>query len=116
MSGLETFDPSPAAAGYILGDTAIQVTVTIENGTDRPVDTDLTRVEARDDGGAKLEEIIDPSKAWARRSRRHVNLTARSSAVGFCLPDRAGDSVDFEVTPGFLDYRSATWSGSISRS
>ncbi|MDQ1013187.1 hypothetical protein QFZ82_007672 [Streptomyces sp. V4I23] len=114
VSDLKTVDVSDTAEGYS-GDRAFQVTVTIDNGTDQTVDTGLTTVEARDADGAELAEIFDIRSGLGSLDLSDSLPEGKkvSSPVAFDLPQASGTTVDIEVTPGFLDYDSAEWTGTV---
>ncbi|MBT2384175.1 DUF4190 domain-containing protein [Streptomyces sp. ISL-11] len=99
--------------GYV----AYKVTVTIENGTDKDVNLDLTSVSARDGDGAGVERTYDVSKGITFGNgitgRPHPGKSLTGTYVYLVPENKARDRMEVSVEPGVVNYKEATWSGSV---
>ncbi|MFI8522479.1 DUF4190 domain-containing protein [Streptomyces sp. NPDC085481] len=101
------YSPSEFAAGHTEGNKAYQVTVTIENGGKKKVDTALVTLEARaGKDGVTAEQIFD-DKVGSGFSGSVLPGKKATATFAFDAPATAKD-LTVEVTPG-LDYNASQW-------
>ncbi len=102
-----------AKEGYV----AYMVVVTIDNGTDKTVDLDLTTVKARDGDGAGLERTYDFRKGVSFNQgiagRPHAGKSLTGTYVYLVPEKKAGDRMEISVEPGSITYKEAAWSGPV---
>ncbi|MGW1076526.1 DUF4190 domain-containing protein [Streptomyces sp. NPDC002537] len=99
------------------GFVAYKVTATVENGTPKDVDLELTTVKARDGDGAGLERTWDISKhigfSQGLVGRPHPGKSVTGVYI-FLVPEKkARDRMEISIEPGVVTYKEATWSGSV---
>ncbi|MFE0647555.1 DUF4190 domain-containing protein [Streptomyces sp. NPDC059534] len=107
------FRPDGFAAGYEKGDTALRVTITIVNGSDRPIDVTTALPDARDAEGAPASTIFDGSRAT--EMFRGTVLPGKQAKAGyaFSLPAGADDELHLELAPQLLAYDPVIWTGPV---
>ncbi|MEU6125461.1 DUF4190 domain-containing protein [Streptomyces sp. NPDC047123] len=106
----EPYRPGPYAAGHTEGDKAVTVRITVANGSDGPVDLDLTTVTFKDADGAGAEKVFDGS--LPREFAGTVQPGKQAVATyAVSLPADAAGTLEVQVEPGFLHYDSSVWSG-----
>ncbi|MFI1799351.1 DUF4190 domain-containing protein [Streptomyces sp. NPDC020379] len=102
-----------AKEGYV----AYKVEVTVENGTDKTVDLDLTSVKARDGDGAGLERTFDTRNgigfSQGITGRPHAGTSVSGTYLYLVPEKKAGARMEVSVEPAVVAYKEAAWSGSV---
>ncbi|MEU5773049.1 DUF4190 domain-containing protein [Streptomyces venezuelae] len=105
-----SYQPGAYAAGHAAGNKALTVKITVVNGSDESVDLSLTTVTFKDADGAEAEKVYDGD--LPRELAGHLEPGEQAVATyAVSLPRDAARTLDVQVEPGFLHYKSATWSG-----
>ncbi|MFG3035682.1 DUF4190 domain-containing protein [Streptomyces sp. NPDC048330] len=107
------YRPDGFAAGYEKGDTALRVTITIVNGSDRPLDVTTALPDARDAEGAQASTIFDGS--GGTEMFRGTVLPGKQAKAGyaFSLPADADEELQLELAPKLLEYDPVIWTGPV---
>ncbi|WAL95153.1 DUF4190 domain-containing protein [Streptomyces sp. Je 1-369] len=105
-----SYQPGTYALGHAEGNKALTVKITVVNGSDESVDLDLTTVTFKDADGAEADQVYDGD--LPRELAGHLESGKQAVATyAVSLPGDASRTLDVQVEPGFLHYKSATWSG-----
>lgn len=102
------------ASGGTPGGTGVIVTVTIRNGTKSTADLSLSTLEvAYGANGEQAEQVFDSEHGIGGGFEGSATPgRAKTAKFGFAVP-KGRQALDIEVAPGFLDYESVHFEGSI---
>ncbi|RLU80613.1 hypothetical protein CTZ27_34485 [Streptomyces griseocarneus] len=99
------------------GFVAYKVEITVENGTGKDVDLELTQVKARDGDGAGIERTYDFSKGptfnQGIKGRPHPGKSVTGTYIYLMPEKKAHDRMEISVEPGVITYKEATWTGAV---
>lgn len=94
------------------GDPAIVVTVTIRNGSTKTADLSMTTLKvAYGANGDQAEQVYDENYGTGFEGSATPGK-AKTAKYAFLVP-KGRHALDIEVEPGFLDYESAHFEGSV---
>lgn len=102
------------ASGGTPGGSAVMVTVTIRNGTSKTADLSLTTVKlGYGANGDQAEQVFDSEHSVGSGFEGSATTgKAKTARFAFAVP-KGRQALDVEVEPGFLDYESAHFEGSV---
>jgi hypothetical protein len=111
VTKLTRFKIGQYASGGKAGGPGVIATVTIRNGTKKTVDLSLTTIKMNyGANGIEAESVYDENTGDGF-SGTATPGKAKTAKFAFAVP--ANQTVDIEVEPGFLDYESVHFEGSI---
>jgi len=112
VTKLARYKAGQATATGKTGDPAVVLTVTIRNGTKATADLSLTTVKlAYGANGNEGEQIFDENHG-SGFSGSATPGKAKTAKFAFLVP-KGRQVLDIEVQPGFLDYESVHFEGSV---
>ncbi|MFJ4341314.1 DUF4190 domain-containing protein [Streptomyces sp. NPDC088915] len=109
------YRPDQFAAGYEKGDTAVRVTVTIVNGSEKVIDVTTALPDASDAEGATAGAIFDGSRATEMFQGKVLPGKQAKSGFAFSLPAGADGEMQVELAPQLLEYEPVIWTGPVKR-
>ncbi len=106
------YKPDEFAAGHEKGNTAIQFTITIENGGKEKLDITTALPSLRDGKGADAEMIFDGSYATKPFEGTVLPGKKATAKFAFSIPAGAEKDLQMELSPEVIEYDNAIWTGS----
>ncbi|WP_063792416.1 DUF4190 domain-containing protein [Streptomyces atriruber] len=106
------YQPGPYAVGHAQGKMALTVRITVVNGSDQPVDLDLTTVTFKDADGAAAEKVFDGDLPRELAGRLQPGKQSVAT-YAVSLPADAARTLEVQVEPGVLRYDSESWAGPV---
>ncbi|MFJ4867587.1 DUF4190 domain-containing protein [Streptomyces sp. NPDC088757] len=107
------YRPDRFAAGYEKGDTAVRVTVTIVNGSEKAIDVTTALPDASDAEGATAGAIFDGSRATEMFQGKVLPGKQAKGGFAFSLPAGADGEMQVELAPQLLEYEPVIWTGPV---
>lgn len=112
VTKLARYKVGQATATGSAGDPAVVITVTIRNGSKKTADLSLTTLKvAVGANGDQAEEVYDENYGTGFEGSATPGR-AKTAKFAFLVP-KGRQALDIEVEPGFLDYDSAHFEGSV---
>ncbi|MET9932052.1 MULTISPECIES: DUF4190 domain-containing protein [unclassified Streptomyces] len=109
------YRPDQFAAGYEKGDTAVRMTVTIVNGSEKAIDVTTALPDASDAEGATAGAVFDGSRATEMFQGKVLPGKQAKSGFAFSLPADADGEMQVELAPQLLEYEPVIWTGPVKR-
>ncbi|WP_327356556.1 DUF4190 domain-containing protein [Streptomyces sp. NBC_01304] len=106
------YTPDEFAAGHEKGNVAIQVTITIKNGSKKTLDINTALPTLRDGKGSDAEMVFDGSNGTKPFNGKLLPGKQAVSQFAFSLPANATKDLQLEVGPEVVTYEDAIWTGS----
>ncbi|WP_370412264.1 DUF4190 domain-containing protein [Streptomyces fradiae] len=103
--------PDGFAAGHTKGNKAFQVTITIVNGTDKPLALAAALPDAKDAEGASADMVFDGSYASKPFEGKVLPGKQAKADFTFSLPPAAAGQLQIELSPTVLEHESQIWTG-----
>ncbi|WP_415950706.1 DUF4352 domain-containing protein [Streptomyces sp. KLOTTS4A1] len=106
------YKPDEFAVGHTKGNKAFQFTITIENGGKRKLDLASAYPMLRDGEGTEAEMVFDGSNSTKPFAGSVLPGKKATATYAFSVPAGAETDLQLELSPEFLEYEPAIWSGS----
>ncbi|MCX4822657.1 DUF4190 domain-containing protein [Streptomyces sp. NBC_01142] len=106
-----SYKPDEFAIGHKDGNVAVQLKITIVNGSDRTIDIGTALPTAKDANGAESEGIFDGKQATRPFSGKLLPGKQAVSQFAFSVPADAAKELQVEFGPEVLEYEDAIWTG-----
>ncbi|WP_329117833.1 DUF4190 domain-containing protein [Streptomyces sp. NBC_01465] len=107
-----TYKPDEFAAGHKAGNVAVQVKITIVNGTKKPYDITLALPSAKDAKGAEPEMVFDGHYSSKPFAGKLLPGKQAVSQFTFSLPADAAKELQVELSPD-IEHDDAIWVGAV---
>ncbi|MFD1919481.1 DUF4190 domain-containing protein [Streptomyces beijiangensis] len=104
------YKPDEFSAGHKAGNTAVQVKVTIVNGTKKPLDITLALPTGKGGDGAEAEMVFDGHYATKPFTGKLLPGKQAVSQFTFSLTPTAAKELQVEVSPD-MDHEDGIWVG-----
>ncbi|MFI8965114.1 DUF4190 domain-containing protein [Streptomyces sp. NPDC053493] len=103
--------PDGFAAGHTKGNKAFQVTITIVNGSDKPLDVAGALPDAKDAQGAAADMVFDGSYASKPFQGKVLPGKQATAQYTFSLAPAAAGELQVELSPTILEHDAQIWTG-----
>lgn len=115
VTSLKAFTISENSAGGKPGGSGVIASVKISNGTKAKIDVSLTTLNiAYGPQGDAADEVYDYDRGLGNGFAGSLAPgRAKTAKFGFAVPRKYYNSITVEVQPGFLDYDSAIFEGTV---
>ncbi|GAA3370832.1 hypothetical protein GCM10020367_19040 [Streptomyces sannanensis] len=113
VSKPSAYEPDEFAVGHKKGNKAVQLTITIVNGSNEQIDITTALPDVRDANGAEAEQVFDGSNATTMFNGKLLPGKQAVAKFIWSLPADAATSMELQMEPELFKYETAIWSGPV---